>query len=115
MKVKPILLREKWQPSERCYALLKNKGISKEFAGHCMEGFKLHFLDTGVARPSWDRTFLRWVKGDYEQCDKRRMYREKKPTLPKPPKLEAVPIDPPKPLTREERTATADMLAGLIK
>jgi len=114
-KVKAVLLREEWQPSDRCYVLLEKKGISREFAGHCMEAFKLHFLDSGVARPGWDRTFLRWVKGDWEKADKRRFYKQQpKPDIPKPPKLTAVPVQN-KPLSKEERCAILDKFMGQIE
>ncbi len=123
-KVKAVLLREKWQPSDRCYVLLEKKGITREFAGHCMEAFKMHFLDSGVSRPGWDRSFLRWVKGDWENADKTRMYGEKKqptmkqwtedPESKKPMKpIQSYWIE--KALTKEQKTIFADELASLVR
>ena len=108
-------LREKWQPSERCYALLETKGISKEFAGHQIDEFKLYWLDAGTMKKSWDLTFLNWVKKSWEQADKRRFYEQQpKPDIPKPPKITVVPVQN-KPLSKEERCAILDKFMGQIE
>ena len=116
-------LREKWQPSERCYSLLENKGIPREWVGHQLGEFKLYWIDAGLKKSSWDMTFSNWVKKNWEQVDKRRMYHEKtQPTITGKltgwsgsPKPTVVPAKPKKEMTRDERTAIADMLAGLVK
>ena len=109
-------LPKKWKPSDRFYELIKTKGIPGEFADHCMDEFKLYWYDAGIMKSSWDLTFLNWVKKQYEQCDKTRYYREHQPkvmAIKAPPKPTVVPTKPE--LSREERTALADQLAGLFK
>ncbi len=109
-------LREKWQPSERLYKLLESKGIPREWVGHQIGEFKLYWIDAGLMKSSWDMTFNNWCKNNWEQVDKRRMYHEKpQPALPKPPKLTVVPVEPKPELTKDQRTAIADMLSGAFK
>lgn len=56
-----------WQPSQEGIQILRQQGITEDFARSCLPEFKLYWTERGDERHGWDACFINSVKRSWEQ------------------------------------------------
>jgi len=66
MKRTPKLMTENWKVEEKTYLILERNQIPRNYAGTLVKDFIDYWIVEGVKRASWQLTFIKRVKAQWE-------------------------------------------------